>query len=256
MINGLGQPAQLLVVGASSEIVAATVRSIVARGGVERALLTARDRDALRALRGELEAHGAEVTTASWDAAAGPQSCAGLVEQAWEPGDVDVVLIGVGELPRQAELEQDPARLASLVQTNLTGPACVALHAARRLRRQGHGVLVILSSVAAERARADNFAYAATKAGLDQLASGLGDSLDADGVRVLVVRPGFVHTRMTAGLDPAPLATTPQRVGADIARNIWAGRSGTVYSPPALRAVMAVLRLMPRPLWRSVSRGR
>lgn len=256
MINGLGQPGRLFVVGASSEIAAASVRSIVAGGGVSSAMFTARDCDSLQELAAELEAAGVEVEMASWDAGWGAASCAELIERGWARGDVDVALIAVGELPRQDGLERDAERFADLVQTNLTAPGSVALHAGERMRRQGHGVLAVLSSVAAERPRADNFAYAATKAGLDALACGLADALADDGVRVLAVRPGFVHTRMTAGLFPAPLATTPERVGADIARYLRERRTGPVWSPPALRPLMAVLRVLPRPLWRRLARAR
>jgi decaprenylphospho-beta-D-erythro-pentofuranosid-2-ulose 2-reductase len=256
MINGLGQPQRLLVVGASSDIAAASVRAIAAAGGVESALLTARDPGALGGLQDELQGAGIATSAASWDATGTPQATAAVVERAWEDGDVDVVLIAVGELPDQAEVEADPALVTSLVQTNLTGPACLALYAAQRLRAQGHGTLVVLSSVAAERPRASNFAYAATKAGLDSFASGLADSLAGDGVQVLVVRPGFVHSKMTAGLDPAPLATTPERVGADIARSVAARRSGPIWSPGAVRVLTSALRHLPRPLYRRVSRGR
>lgn len=109
--------------------------------------------------------------------------------------------------------------------------------------------MVVLSSVAAERARRSNAIYGATKAGLDALAQSLADSLAGSGVRVLVVRPGFVRTRMTAGLDPAPFATTPEAV-AEATVAALAGREHTVWVPRGLRYVFAVLRHLPRPLYR------
>ena len=107
----------------------------------------------------------------------------------------------------------------------------------------------MLSSVAAERARASNAIYGAAKAGLDALAQGLADQAAADGVRVLVVRPGFVRTRMTAGLKPAPFATTAEAV-ADATVRALAGRAHTVWVPGSLRLVFAVLRHLPRRLYR------
>ena len=69
-------------------------------------------------------------------------------------------------------------------------------------------------------------------------------------MRVLLVRPGFVTGRMTAGMAPAPLATTPAAVGAAVAAAL-AGRAGDVWVPRPLGAAAAVvLRMMPRPLWR------
>ncbi len=132
---------------------------------------------------------------------------------------------------------------------NYLGAVSVAVPVARRLRSQGHGTLVALSSVAGERARRSNFVYGSTKAGFDAFFQGLGDSLAASGVQVIVVRPGFVHTKMTRGLDPAPLSTTPEAVATAIVEGLARG-SHTVWAPPALRWVMAVLRHVPRPLFR------
>jgi decaprenylphospho-beta-D-erythro-pentofuranosid-2-ulose 2-reductase len=125
------------------------------------------------------------------------------------------------------------------------------LHSARHLREQGQGTLVVLSSVAGERARAANFVYGASKAGLDALGQGLGDTLRNDNVRVLVVRPGFVHTRMTRGLKPAPLSSTPMEVARVTVEGLD-GHSHTVWAPPALRWVMLAVRLLPRPIFRRI----
>ena len=94
--------------------------------------------------------------------------------------------------------------------TNYVGSVSTGLLAAEQFRRQGHGLLVVLSSVAGERVRKANFVYGSTKAGLDGFAQGLGDALEGSGAKVMVVRPGFVTTKMTAGLPPAPLAATAE----------------------------------------------
>ena len=52
-----------------------------------------------------------------------------------------------------------------------------------------------------ERARRANFVYGSSKAGMDTFFQGLGDSLVGSGVKVMIVRPGFVDTKMTKGLD-------------------------------------------------------
>ena len=70
--------------------------------------------------------------------------------------------------------------------------------------RQGHGVVVALSCVAGERPRRSNFVYGSSKAGMDAFYTGLGEALRRHGGRVLVVRPGFVRSRMTEGLRRAP----------------------------------------------------
>ncbi len=126
------------------------------------------------------------------------------------------------------------------------------LAVADQLRAQGHGTLVVLSSVAGVRVRKDNFVYGSTKAGLDGFAQGLGDALQGSGARVMVVRPGFVTTKMTEGLAPAPFSTDADSVAADIVTGLRRG-SHTVWSPPVLRAVFGALQLVPRPLWRRLA---
>ncbi len=112
---------------------------------------------------------------------------------------------------------------------------------------------MVLSSVAAIRPRKANFVYGAAKAGLDAFARGLADALHGSGVRVLLVRPGFVTGRMTAGMTPAPLATTPSAVGTAVAAGLARGR-GTIWVPPPLAVLAAVLRALPRPVWRRLPR--
>jgi decaprenylphospho-beta-D-erythro-pentofuranosid-2-ulose 2-reductase len=131
----------------------------------------------------------------------------------------------------------------------MTGAVAAGVAAANTLRRQGHGALVVLSSVAGERVRKGNVVYGATKAGLDAFAQGLGDALDGSGVRVLVVRPGFVHSKMTTGLKAAPLATTPEKVAEAVVKGLRSRRR-TVWVPGPLRAVMSVFRHLPGAVWR------
>jgi decaprenylphospho-beta-D-erythro-pentofuranosid-2-ulose 2-reductase len=161
--------------------------------------------------------------------------------------------VAVGVLGDQALSERDPDAAVEVFETNLVGPVAVLVRAGERLRAQGHGAIVVLSSVAAERPRRANFVYGASKAGLDAFAQGLGDALVGTGVDVLVVRPGFVRTKMTAGLPEAPFATTPEAVADEIA-DALARRAHTIWVPRRLRLVMAVLRLLPRPLFRQLRR--
>ena len=109
---------------------------------------------------------------------------------------------------------------------------------------QGHGSIVAFSSVAGERARRSNFVYGSTKAGLDAFYSGLTEALRPVGVHVTVVRPGFVHTRMTEGLKPAPLSTTPEAVAAVVVDAVRTHKE-LVWAPAPLRFVMSALRHVP-----------
>ena len=161
---------------------------------------------------------------------------------------VDLVLVAFGVLGGD-DVNVDHEAALRLLHTNFLGGASVLLAVAARMRHQGHGAIVVLSSVAGERVRKSNFVYGASKAGLDGLAQGLGDSLAGSGVDVIVVRPGFVHSKMTAGLAPPPFSTQPEAVAAAIV-DALRRRTPMVWVPGTLRAVMAVARHLPRPIFR------
>jgi decaprenylphospho-beta-D-erythro-pentofuranosid-2-ulose 2-reductase len=135
------------------------------------------------------------------------------------------------------------------MSVDFVGCGSLLWHCMRALRGQGSGTVVVLSSVAAERARAGNAIYGAAKAGLDALAQGLADASAGTGIRVMVVRPGFVLTKMTAGLPRAPFATTPEAV-AEATVKALRGGAHTVWVPPTLRYVFSGLRHLPRPVYR------
>ena len=249
MIDALGAPQSVLVLGATSDIATATVARLAAGGRLERVVLAARSPDGLAAAADRVRDLGVrDVATSPLDAS-DPDSVAAVVSHAFATGDLDVVLIAFGVLPDQRRALSDAALAVASVQVNFVGAMVAALHAAAALRQQGHGMLVVFSSVAAERPRRSNFVYGSAKAGLDAFCTGLGDELYGSGVSVLVVRPGFVRTKMTAGLAPAPLATTAEAVAEAIAAHLTAG-SRTVWVPASMRPAMSVLRHVPRRIFR------
>ena len=249
MNDALGSPQSVLVLGGGSEIAQATVRQLVARRA-RTVVLAGRHPDDLETAAADLRALGAtSVETAHFDADDTGAHGRVVDDLFARHGDFDVVLLAFGVLGDQARAEQDPGVAVAILRTNFVGAASVGLHVARHLRRQGHGTLVVLSSVAGERARRSNFVYGSSKAGLDAFFQGLGDSLVGSGVKVLVVRPGFVHTKMTAGLPPAPLSTTPDKVAEVIVRALETGAE-EAWAPPAVRYLMSGLRHLPRPLFR------
>jgi len=247
--DAFGSPQSLLVLGGGSDIARATARALIGRR-LRTVLLAARRPESLAPVVAELTELGAdEVRTLAFDAD-DTASHAAFVDEAFAgPGDIDVVLVAFGVLGDQDEAERDPAAAVGVLHTNFVGAASVGLHVAHRLRQQGHGTLVVLSSVAGERARRANFVYGSSKAGLDSFFQGLGDSLVGSGVKVLVVRPGFVVTKMTAGLPSAPFSTTPEAVAAVIVKALERGDE-QAWAPPILRVVMSGLRHLPRPLFR------
>jgi decaprenylphospho-beta-D-erythro-pentofuranosid-2-ulose 2-reductase len=243
MKDALGDAQSVLVLGGTSEIGVATAKALVERR-THTVVLAARDPAKAEPAVDSLRAAGAETVEAVEFDATDTGSHAVFVDEVYERfGDVDVALVAFGVLGGDETSESE------LMQVNTVGAVSVMAPIAERMKRQGHGTIVLLSSVAAERVRKSNYPYGASKAGADGFAQGLGDSLAGTGVSVMVVRPGFVKTKMTAGLDPAPLSTTADAVAADIVRGLARG-SHTVWSPPALRFVMTALRHMPRAVFK------
>jgi len=250
--DALGAVQSVLVLGGSSEIALATVARLVDQR-CRTVVLAVRDVDAAAPAAEALRRRGADrVEVVPFDAQdhAGHQAvvdgAAALV------GDLDLVLVAFGVLGDQATFDDDPLAAAAAVDTNYVGAVSAGLATARRIRQQGHGTIVFISSVAGVRARASNFVYGSSKAGMDAFAQGLGDHLLAAGGRVMVVRPGFVHSRMTEGMDAQPFSIDPDAVATAITDGLERGRE-IVWAPGVLRYVFTAFRTLPRPLWRIVA---
>lgn len=242
------KPGRVLLIGGTSEIGQAILAALDLGPDAE-VLLAGRDAERMRAAAAGLRCH---LRTISYDALdlAAQQA---LPAAAFADGPVDLVISAAGVLTPQDDLEADPRQAAALIDTNFTSHVTVLLEIAARLRAAGHGTIVVLSSVAAVRPRKANFVYGAAKAGLDAFGRGLADSLHGTGVRVLLVRPGFVTGRMTVGMTPAPLASTPPEVGAAVAAAL-AGNSAAVWVPWSVGMLAVAMRLIPRPVWRRLRR--
>jgi len=239
---------RVLLIGGTSEIGLAILRRLAADGPV-RPYLLGRDHDRLESALASLQAAGAEPGQLAVLDADDLQSHEPAIATAFERGGpFDVAVLAVGVLGAQAGLDADRDEALRVMRVNFVGCGSLALACMRALRAAGGGTLVVLSSVAGERPRASNPIYGAAKAGLDALSQGLADAAHGD-VRVLVVRPGFVHTRMTAGLRPAPFSTSPEAVAEATASGL-ASTAHTVWVPSTLRYVFWVLRQLPRPIYR------
>jgi len=239
---------RVLLLGGASEIGQEILAALRLRAEAE-AILAGRDAARMAVAARALSCR---VRTLPYDALALDTHQA-VVDQAFADGPVDLVIAAAGVLAAQDTLDHDPLAAGRLVEANLTGQVTTLLAAAARLRAQGHGTIVVLSSVAAIRPRRFNYVYGAAKAGLDAFARGLADALHGTGVRVLLVRPGFVTGRMTRDMPPAPLPTTPAAVGRAVASAL-AGHAAVVWVPPQLGPLAVLLRLVPRPLWRRLRR--
>lgn len=252
MRDALGRHQRALLLGGSSDIGLAILARLVREQGLTDAILAGRDPEAIRDRASEVP-DGCRVNVEQFDATDDADQHRRWTGALWDRyRDIDLAIVAFGMLGDQAEAEADPSRAVDIATTNYVGGVSIGLSLADRMARQGHGAILFLSSVAGERTRPSNFVYGSSKAGLDAFAQGLGRRYAVDGLHVMLVRPGFVRSRMTAGMDPAPFAVDPDRVARDVAAGLRRG-ARTVYSPPVLRGVMSALRHLPEPLFRKVA---
>lgn len=252
-------PLETVFLGATKGMGRALARRMAERG--DRLVLLGRDGDDLERSARDLEVRGGfdegAVGTAVCDLA-DPRTFAPALDRAEELlGGLDCVVLTAAAFGLQEDLEADPERTERLLDTNVTGAILFCEEARRRLvehaERGGRGVLCAFSSVAGDRARKPVVLYGASKAALSYYLEGLDRRWWDRGLRVVIVKPGFVKTSMTAGIDPPPFAGEPDRVAGDVARAIdraVGGKGGVVYTPRPWRWVMLVIRNLPRAVMR------
>ena len=244
-------PGPVLIFGGRSEI-GSELAALLAPGAT--VVLAARGADRLPEQVSMVTAAGAAaVHTREFDAddlaAHGPLIDSIIAEH----GPIGTAVLAFGILGDQQRAESDAAHAVAVVHTDYVAQVSLLTHLATAMRSAGRGSLVVFSSVAGARVRRANYVYGSAKAGLDGFASGLADALHGSGVRLLIVRPGFVIGRMTEGMTPAPLSSTPAQVAAATARALSKGRR-TVWIPWTLWPVFFGFRLLPQFVWRRMPR--
>jgi NAD(P)-dependent dehydrogenase (short-subunit alcohol dehydrogenase family) len=243
----------VLVLGGRSEIGTAVAERLAARGATTVVLAARRSGD-LDGEEAALRRAGATlVGRVEFDADDLAGQAAALDEAFDRFGPPATVVVCFGVLGHQSVAEHDPAAAVAVVHTDYVAHVHVLTLLADRLRAAGRGTLVVFSSVAGVRVRRANYVYGSAKAGLDGFASGLADALAGSGVRLLLVRPGFVIGRMTTGMSPAPFSSTPGRVADAVVDALAHGRQ-EVWVPAILRPVFFLMRLLPRAVWRRLPR--
>jgi len=247
LIDAVGNPQSLLLLGGTSDIALATATAYAEQRPL-RVIVAARPSSRRDAARETLLSMGCTVDVVDFDAR-DTASHPATISQCFAGGDVDVSLVAFGLLGDQEQAWTDLDAAVALAETNYVGAVSVGVLLAERLQAQGHGSIVALSTVAAERPRRSNFVYGSTKAGLDAFYTGLTEALRPSGVHVAVVRPGFVRSRMTEGMDAAPLATTPEAV-AQVIVDVVRKNKEQAWAPAPMRGVMSALRHVPRPIFR------
>jgi short-subunit dehydrogenase len=241
----------VVIFGGRSEI-GVEVATRLARGAT--VVLAARGADRLdEQVRAVQAAGAAAVHPVEFDADDLGSHAALVGELVAQHGPIATAVLAFGVLGDQARAEHDPAHAVAVVHTDYVAQVSLLTVLAATMREASAGALVVFSSVAGARVRRANYVYGSAKAGLDGFACGLADALHGSGVHVLLVRPGFVIGRMTEGMDPAPLSSTPAQVADATVRALDKGRR-TVWVPATLAALVVVMRLLPQAVWRRMPR--
>lgn len=242
-------PASILVLGGTSDIGLAIVEACLARRPARVVLgirATSSSREVAAARARELGA--LDVTIVDFDAA-DPATHPDAIGQAFAGGPIDLAIVAFGVLGDAETNWHDQAAAVELATVNYTAAVSVGVLLAERLRAQGRGRIIALSSVAGEKVRRSNFVYGSSKAGMDAFYVNLATALEGSGVGVHVVRPGFVTTSMTEGRPALPLSTDAPSVARDVLAGVEAGRT-VIWSPRVFRPVMLVLKAVPGPIFR------
>src|SRR5580693_88958 len=257
VLDAVGNPQAVLLLGGTSEIGLAICARYL-QNARARILLAAMPEDPGRDdAVAQMEAAGARsvelIDFDALDTGSHPK----VLDQAFVNGDIDVAIVAFGVLGDAEELWQNQHKAVQAAEINYTAAVSVGVLLGEKLRAQGFGQIIAMSSAAGERIRRSNFVYGSTKAGLDGFYLGLGEALREFGVRVLVIRPGQVRTSTTiahwkaTGAKEAPLTVDKEYV-ANLAVTAAAKGKELVWAPGAFRYVMMVLRHIPRPIFRKL----
>ncbi len=233
----------VLIIGATSAIAEATARLWAAEGAQFH--LIARNSAKLALVSQDLETRGARVSAAELDVNQFDRH-APAIEAAFDAlKHVDVVLIAHGDLPDQKLCERSEQAALAAVHTNAASVVSLMTLIANRMQQQGSGVIAVLGSVAGDRGRKSNYVYGSCKALVATFMEGLAGRLQAFGVRVLTIKPGFVDTPMTAQFKKGLLWAQPESIAAIIHARAASARSGSYYAPRFWWLIMAVIRCIP-----------
>ncbi|WP_226435126.1 decaprenylphospho-beta-D-erythro-pentofuranosid-2-ulose 2-reductase [Rhodococcus yananensis] len=251
MINAVGNPQTVLLLGGTSEIGLAIVEEYL-RKAPARVVLATLPNDPLREkATDQMKAAGAtKVDLIDFDAL-DTESHPKVIDEAWQDGDVDVAVVAFGLDGDSEELWQNQRKAVLVANVNYTAAVSVGVLLGEKMKAQGFGRIIAMSSVAGERVKRANFMYGSSKAGLDGFYLGLGEALRPFGPRVTVVRPGQVRTKFSAHVAEAPLTVNKEDVAGLAVAASDRGKE-IVWAPGPFRFVMIVLRHLPRAVFRKL----
>lgn len=234
-------------IGATQGMGRALARCYAERGAS--LVILGRDPEALERSAADLRARGASaVGTDRFDLASDADPRPRVDEWMVRHGRPAVVVITAAEFWRTEDLLDDTggfARAERMMEVNFVRTVLLIEALRPHLLEGGGATLCVFGSVAGDLARKPASLYGATKSALAHYLEGLDLRFRPDGLNVVIVKPGFIHTRMTAGADAPPFAGEPEPVAREVIRAIDRRRP-VIYTPRIWRWVMLVLRHLPR----------
>ena len=243
---------KVVFLGATKGMGRALARLLAERG--DSLFLLGRDAEDVARSAADLQARGAgnPVLHASCDLSA-PAGFAAALDQADAAlGGFDTVVITAALFATQEQLEADRALLQRVLTVDFVNTVLLCEEVRERLLARGGGTLCVFSSVAGERGRKPTLLYGAAKAGLTRYLEGLDHKYRARGLRTICVKPGFVKTGATAGMQPPPFAGEPEGVARDVVRALVRG-TPEIYTPGVWGHIMRVIRWLPRFVMRKIN---
>jgi len=242
---------KILIMGATSAIAEATARSFAAHGAS--LYLVARNAQKLADIAADLKIRGAKnVFTRILDARDLHQHRQLIEDAAMQLSGLDAALVAHGTLSDQKACEQSINRMVDEFTTNALSVMSLCSELANFFSAQKHGTIAAISSVAGDRGRKSNYVYASSKAAIDCFLSGMGQRLSRSGVKVVVVKPGFVISPMTAAFKKSAIWATPAAVAKVVTKAMIRG-TPVVYVPWFWRPIMLIIRGIPERIFRRLS---
>jgi len=237
----------VLILGATSAIATATASAFAARG--YSLFLASRDEEELQRIASDLRLrYGVEVRHGLFDAEATDTHEAFFNSVIADKPDLSGVVLAFGYLGDQHASREFKAG-AKVIAINFTGAASILSHCAKYFEALQRGFIIGISSVAGDRGRQSNYVYGAAKGALSLYLQGMRNRLQASGVRVITIKPGFVDTAMTYGMPGLFLVASPRSIGEHIAASVDKS-ADVVYLPWFWRYIMLIIKLIPEPLFK------
>ena len=239
-----------IILGATSSMARAFARAVADRG--DAVFLAGRDIEDIKATAQDCALRGARLAEVLTFDARKPDGFPKLIDRIErEEGQINAAVF-VGSMPDQSAIDADPSLIDGTVADSFTGPARLLQMLAPVIEARGGGTVVGVGSVAGDRGRVGNYVYGAAKAGFHTYLSGLRNRLTRSGGHVVTVKPGFVDTAMTWGIDGMFLVAPPEKVAEDILNAVKKKRN-VIYTPFFWRYIMLIIRSIPEPIFKKMS---